>query len=53
MNLKDPSLFRTQAYIDGRWADADDGAVLTVRNPADGKDAQLGEKLEEFCSTLR
>jgi succinate-semialdehyde dehydrogenase/glutarate-semialdehyde dehydrogenase len=36
MNLKDPSLFRTQAYIDGRWADADDGAVLTVRNPADG-----------------
>ena len=36
MNLKDPSLFRTQAYIDGRWANADDGAVLTVRNPADG-----------------
>jgi succinate-semialdehyde dehydrogenase/glutarate-semialdehyde dehydrogenase len=36
MNLKDPSLFRTQAYIDGRWVDADDGAVLTVRNPADG-----------------
>ncbi|MDD3433179.1 MAG: NADP-dependent succinate-semialdehyde dehydrogenase [Tepidiphilus sp.] len=36
MNLKDPSLFRTQAYIDGRWTDADDGAVLTVRNPADG-----------------
>ena len=34
--LKDPSLFRTQAYIDGRWANADDGAVLTVRNPADG-----------------
>ena len=34
--LKDPSLFRTQAYIDGRWVDADDGAVLTVRNPADG-----------------
>lgn len=34
--LKDPSLFRTQAYINGRWADADDGAVLTVRNPADG-----------------
>lgn len=36
MNLKDPSLFRTQAYIGGRWVDADDGAVLTVRNPADG-----------------
>ncbi len=36
MNLKDPSLFSTQAYIDGRWTDADDGAVLTVRNPADG-----------------
>lgn len=34
--LKDPSLFRTQAYIGGRWVDADDGAVLTVRNPADG-----------------
>ena len=27
--------------------------VLSLRNPADGKDAQLGEKLEEFCSTLR
>ena len=27
--------------------------VLSLRSPADGKDAQLGEKLEEFCSTLR
>jgi len=36
LTLKDPSLFRTQAYIDGHWVDADDGSVLTVRNPADG-----------------
>ena len=35
MNLKDPSLFRQQCYIDGAWADADDGGVIDVDNPAD------------------
>ena len=34
MQLKDPKLFRQQCYIDGAWADADDGATLEVTNPA-------------------
>ncbi|NIM69515.1 MAG: succinate-semialdehyde dehydrogenase [Xanthomonadales bacterium] len=36
MKLDNPDLFRTQAYIDGEWVDADDGAVFAVTNPADG-----------------
>ena len=35
MNLKDPSLFRQRCYIDGAWADADDGGAIDVDNPAD------------------
>ena len=35
MHLKDPSLFRQQCYIDGAWADADDGGAIDVDNPAD------------------
>jgi succinate-semialdehyde dehydrogenase/glutarate-semialdehyde dehydrogenase len=34
--LKDPTLLRTQAWLDGRWADADDGATFAVDNPATG-----------------
>ncbi|MDH5749468.1 MAG: NADP-dependent succinate-semialdehyde dehydrogenase [Rhodospirillales bacterium] len=34
MQLKDPSLFRQQCYIDGTWADADGGGTLDVNNPA-------------------
>jgi succinate-semialdehyde dehydrogenase / glutarate-semialdehyde dehydrogenase len=34
--LKDSSLFRTQAYIDGAWVDADDKAAFKVNNPANG-----------------
>jgi succinate-semialdehyde dehydrogenase/glutarate-semialdehyde dehydrogenase len=34
--LKDPSLLRTQAYVDGAWIDADSGATLAVTNPATG-----------------
>jgi len=37
MKLQDPKLFRTQAYLDGKWVDADKGETLTVDNPADGK----------------
>jgi len=37
LNLKDPSLLRQQAYIDGEWCDADDGATITVTNPATGE----------------
>ena len=34
LQLKDPSLLRQQAYIDGHWCDADSAATLTVTNPA-------------------
>jgi succinate-semialdehyde dehydrogenase/glutarate-semialdehyde dehydrogenase len=34
MQLKDSSLFRQQAYIDGVWADADSGQTIKVNNPA-------------------
>ena len=40
MKLRDPNLLRMQAYIGGRWVDADAGAVAPVRNPATG--ATLG-----------
>ncbi|MGK9169067.1 NADP-dependent succinate-semialdehyde dehydrogenase [Inquilinus limosus] len=36
MQLTDSKLFRQQCYIDGHWADADDGRVIEVTNPADG-----------------
>ena len=32
-----PALFKTQAYIGGRWLDAGNGAVLAVDNPATGE----------------
>ncbi len=32
--LKDPGLLKTQAYINGEWVDADDGATFDVHNPA-------------------
>ena len=34
--LKDPTLLRQQAYVDGAWVDADHGDTLTVYNPATG-----------------
>jgi len=37
MQLKDSSLFRQQAYIDGAWLDADGGQTLKVNNPANGE----------------
>jgi succinate-semialdehyde dehydrogenase/glutarate-semialdehyde dehydrogenase len=40
LNLKDPSLLRQQAYIDGEWCDAIEGNKITVHNPATGE--QLG-----------
>ena len=36
LNLNDPSLFREANYIDGKWVQADNGTVLTVRNPSTG-----------------
>lgn len=37
MQLKDASLFRQQAYIDGAWMDADGGQTISVGNPATGE----------------
>jgi succinate-semialdehyde dehydrogenase/glutarate-semialdehyde dehydrogenase len=34
--LKDPTLLRSQCYVDGRWLGSDSGATLEVRNPATG-----------------
>lgn len=34
--LQNQALFRSRAYIDGQWADADSGATFEVRNPATG-----------------
>jgi aspartate-semialdehyde dehydrogenase len=39
-NLKDPRLFREQAYVGGKWTAARDGRVIEVANPA--TEAQLG-----------
>jgi succinate-semialdehyde dehydrogenase/glutarate-semialdehyde dehydrogenase len=33
-SLQDQDLFRRQAYIGGRWCDADNGATLKINNPA-------------------
>ena len=35
--LQDPDLFRQQAYLAGRWCDADNGATTEVNNPATGE----------------
>ena len=37
LGLSDTSLFRQQAYIDGAWLDADNGATIEVTNPANGE----------------
>lgn len=37
LKLNDPSLLKTQAYIDGQWVNADSGATLAVTNPATGQ----------------
>ena len=40
LQLKDPALFKQQAYVAGQWIDADDRATVAVSNPANGE--QLG-----------
>lgn len=37
MELKDPSLFRQQAYVNGHWCEADSGARTDIFNPASGE----------------
>jgi succinate-semialdehyde dehydrogenase/glutarate-semialdehyde dehydrogenase len=36
LELKNPALLREQAYINGEWVSAEDGATFPVTNPADG-----------------
>lgn len=36
LTLKDPSLLKQQAYINGMWCDADNGDRISVTNPATG-----------------
>ncbi len=37
LRLRDTALLRQQAYVDGAWAKADDGATREVSNPATGE----------------
>jgi succinate-semialdehyde dehydrogenase/glutarate-semialdehyde dehydrogenase len=37
MQLTDGSLLKTQAYVDGKWIDADSGETFDVTNPATGE----------------
>ena len=37
LSLSDPSLLKSQAYINGEWVDADNGATFPVTNPANGE----------------
>ena len=36
MQLKNPSLLRSEAYINGAWVSAADGKTFAVRNPVSG-----------------
>lgn len=40
MQIQNPSLFRQQCHVNGKWVDAADGEVVPVANPATG--LQLG-----------
>ncbi|RLQ21997.1 succinate-semialdehyde dehydrogenase [Seongchinamella sediminis] len=37
LSLSDPGLLKGQAYINGQWVNADDGATFAVTNPATGE----------------
>jgi succinate-semialdehyde dehydrogenase/glutarate-semialdehyde dehydrogenase len=37
LKLKDPSLFKQQAYVAGQWIAADSGKTIDVTNPANGE----------------
>src|SRR5258708_7413987 len=37
LQLADPSLLRQANYIGGQWVQADSGATIEVRNPANGE----------------
>ncbi len=48
--LRDPSLLKHQAYASGQWYDAEGGAVLEVRDPADGE--LLGSVPDLSCAEV-
>lgn len=37
MQLRDPDLLRQQAFIGGAWVDAENGATVTIHDPASGE----------------
>ena len=37
LSLDKPDILRQQAWVDGRWIDADSGATMAVHNPATGE----------------
>jgi succinate-semialdehyde dehydrogenase/glutarate-semialdehyde dehydrogenase len=37
LSLSDPSLLKSQGYIDGQWVDADSGDTFAVTNPANAE----------------
>jgi succinate-semialdehyde dehydrogenase / glutarate-semialdehyde dehydrogenase len=37
MQISDKKLLKTQAYVNGKWINADSGATLAVTNPANGE----------------
>ncbi len=37
MQIADKALLKTQAFINGEWVDADNGATLAITNPANGE----------------
>ena len=37
ITLKDPSLFKQQAYVSGQWIDSLNGETNPVLNPANGE----------------
>ncbi|MCG8394587.1 MAG: NAD-dependent succinate-semialdehyde dehydrogenase [Pseudomonadales bacterium] len=47
VSLSDNALFRQQCYINGQWCDADDGATLTVDNPATGDTLGTAPRMAE------
>lgn len=52
MNLRDPSLFREQNYVDGKWIEA--GETIAVTNPANGQTIGRVPRLgkQETASTV-
>lgn len=38
ISLLDPALLRTQAFLGGKWSDADSGATFAVHDPASSEE---------------